>query len=69
MDVTAVRTFAAVVDAGQFQEAATDLSVTRVDGSVPDGGDGRVGVEWVPGWTHPPQPPEPARTTGGRAPS
>ncbi|MEU9883648.1 LysR family transcriptional regulator [Streptomyces phaeochromogenes] len=28
MDVTAVRTFVTVVDAGQFQEAATDLSVT-----------------------------------------
>lgn len=28
MDVTAVRTFVTVVDAGQFQEAATDLSAT-----------------------------------------
>ncbi|OEU96070.1 LysR family transcriptional regulator [Streptomyces oceani] len=28
MDVTAVRTFVTVVDAGQFQEAATDLSIT-----------------------------------------
>ncbi|MET7639281.1 LysR family transcriptional regulator [Streptomyces sp. NPDC005438] len=28
MDVTAVRTFVAVADAGQFQEAAVDLSVT-----------------------------------------
>ncbi|MFF4414347.1 LysR family transcriptional regulator [Streptosporangium sp. NPDC001559] len=28
MDVTAVRTFVAVVDAGQFQEAAADLSIT-----------------------------------------
>ncbi|MFE4368416.1 LysR family transcriptional regulator [Streptomyces sp. NPDC056835] len=28
MDVTAVRTFVAIVDAGQFQEAATDLSIT-----------------------------------------
>jgi hypothetical protein len=28
MDVTAVRTFVTVADAGQFQEAATDLSVT-----------------------------------------
>ncbi|MFD5204429.1 LysR family transcriptional regulator [Streptomyces sp. NPDC058375] len=28
MDVTAVRTFLAVVDAGQFQEAAADLSIT-----------------------------------------
>ncbi|SCE45411.1 regulatory helix-turn-helix protein, lysR family [Streptomyces sp. ScaeMP-6W] len=28
MNVTAVRTFVAVVDAGQFQDAAADLSVT-----------------------------------------
>ena len=28
MDVTAVRTFVAVVDAGQFQDAAIDLSIT-----------------------------------------
>ncbi|SOB78867.1 LysR family transcriptional regulator [Streptomyces sp. 1331.2] len=29
MDLEAVRTFAAVVDAGQFQKAATDLSLTQ----------------------------------------
>ncbi|WP_279581965.1 LysR family transcriptional regulator [Fodinicola feengrottensis] len=29
MDIEAVRTFVAAVDAGQFQEAATDLSITQ----------------------------------------